>query len=216
MPVFAKNSSYTGLSIKAPVTVRMLIPAQKIKDAKSKLGTTVGPQTVDKVVWELQYFLCPSDAPDCASPTIALKTRFYSNRQNNKWMAEIEFDDFYVTPSAKFTFDAYQFAQEQDTFLDVTFTDSQVTFAVNGRTLLQTDTLKKFAQIRQLTANSNFYDTAGNPLTVDDTLLQFNVSVMQLIDVGAILNVIIPLAVVGLVLGLVISLFRKRIPALAK
>jgi len=37
------------------------------------------------------------------------------------------------------------------------------------------------------------------------------VSIMQLIDVSAILNIVIPLAVVGAVLGLVISVFRKRL-----
>jgi hypothetical protein len=119
-----------------------------------------------------------------------------------------------VTPSARFIYEAFRFGQETDVTIDIAFRDSIVVVTFNGREILNTDTLKKFEQIRTLKTLNYFYDPAGAEIAgVADQYLVYNLQIIQVtaFDVSGLLNAIIPVAVALAVVGVVIALFRTGI-----
>jgi hypothetical protein len=218
MPVFSGKARYTDLNIKRPVTLRMEIYKSTILGAKAQLGTTRDDKIVDNVRWGLQIFVCKEGEPDCVRSLHAISVVFSSDRGNNRWLLTVYVEPYYVEPPAQFAFEAFRYGYEQDVTIDVTFRDTQLSVWFNGREVLSTDLLKGFEQIRELTANNYFYDPAGSEIPgVADIYLVYNVKIIQPLDVGGVVNAVLPLAistaVLGLVMSLIFTVFRKITPA---
>jgi len=214
MPVMSNKVIYGNLTIKPPITLRIQLPKTTILGAKSVLGTTKDSSTVDNVRWGLEVHVCKEGEPDCTTTHHALSVVFSSDRGNNRWLVTVYVESFYVTPSAQFIYEAFRFGQETDVTIDVTFRDSIIIVVFNGREILNTDTLKKFEQIRTLKSLNYFYDPAGAEIAgVADQYLVYNLQLIQVptFDVSGLLNAIIPVAVALAVIGVVIALFRTGI-----
>ncbi|GAY26670.1 hypothetical protein ATG_18740 [Desulfurococcaceae archaeon AG1] len=201
MPVMSDKVAYTGLNIKPPVTLQMVLPKETILAAKSRLGSTVGTQTVDNVRWGLEVHVCPEDQPDCTTTQHALTVVVSSDRGNNRWLLTVYFEAFYVSPTASFQFELFRFGSESDVVVSINFTDTVIGITANGKSVINTDTFKRFSQIRTLKANSYFYDPSGAEITgYGSDVLVYNVTIVRGIDVGAIINTVIPLAaIVGVI-----------------
>jgi hypothetical protein len=214
MPVMSNKVTYGNLAIKPPITLRMQLPKTTILGAKSYLGTTKDTTTVDNVRWGLEVHVCKEGEPDCTTTYHALSVVISSDRGNNRWLVTAYVESYYVTPSAQFVYEAFKFGQETDVTIDVTFRDSIIVVTFNGKEVLNTDTLKKFEQIRTLKSNNYFYNPAGAEITgVADQYLVYNLQMVQAptFDVSGLLNAIIPLAIALAVIGIVISLLRTGI-----
>jgi len=217
MPIMTPTIKYVDLKLKAPIVLKAIIPKDNLVGAKSKLGTTVDTTTVDNVRFGCSVYMCKEGEPDCATPTKALTVVFRSERTNNRWVLDVTLESFYVSPSATLTFEIFKFGSETDTVIDVTFRDSFVSVSVNGKSYLDTDTFKKFEQIRQIECVSAYLAPDGS--TIDPSKLSaylaFNLQVTQIADATALFNAIIPLAITLAVIGVVMTLimsFAKKIP----
>jgi hypothetical protein len=214
MPVMSGTVEYDELAIKPPVTLRMQLLKSSLVGAKSYVGATRDTRTIDNVRWGLEVHVCKEGEPDCTTTYHALSIVFSSDRSNNRWLVWVYVESYFVSPSAVFIQEAFRFGQETDVTIDVTFRDSTIVIAFNGKEILNTDTLKKFEQIRKLKAANYFYDLGGAVVPgVADHYLVYNLQVVQVatFDVSALLNSIIPMAVALAVVGIVISLFRTGI-----
>jgi hypothetical protein len=214
MPVMSGNVVYDKLAIKPPVTLRMQLLKSTLVGAKGHVGATRDTRTIDNVRWGLEVHVCKEGEPDCTTTYHALSVVFSSDRSNNRWLVWIYIESYYVTPPALFIHEAFRFGQETDVTIDVTFRDSAIVVTLNGREILNTDTLKKFEQIRVLRSANYFYDLQGTAVpNVADQYLVYNLQVVQAttFDASALLNAIIPIAVALAVIGIVISLFRTGI-----
>jgi len=162
----------------------------------------------------LEVHVCKEGEPDCTTTYHALSIVFSSDRSNNRWLVWVYVESYFVTPSAVFIQEAFRFGQETDVTIDVTFRDSTIVVALNGREILNTDTLKKFEQIRMLRSANYFYDLQGAVVAgVADQYLVYNIQIIQAttFDISSLLNAVIPLAVALAIVGIVISLFRTGI-----
>jgi hypothetical protein len=214
MPVMSNKVTYGNLAIKPPITLRMQLPKTTILGAKSVLGTTKDDKTVDNVRWGLEVHVCKEGEPDCTTTHHALSVVFSSDRGNNRWLVTVYVESYYVSPVAQFVYEAFKFGQETDVTIDVTFRDSIVVVTFNSKEILNTDTLKKFEQIRTLKSNNYFYDPTGAEIAdVANQYLVYNLQLIQVttFDVSGLLNAIIPIAVALAVIGIVISLLRTGI-----
>jgi hypothetical protein len=212
MPVMSNKATYTDLTIKPPVTLRMQLLKTTILGAKSYLGSTKDTSTVDNVRWGLEVHVCKEGEPDCTTTNHALTVVFSSDRGNNRWLVTVYVESYYVTPSAQFVFEAFRFGQEQDVTIDVTFRDTQLSVLFNGKEILASDLIKKFEQIRTLKANNYFYNTAGSEISgVADQYLVYNLQITQPTDISGIVNVVLPIAVTIAVIGIVMALLRTGI-----
>jgi hypothetical protein len=213
VPLFTNKVAYSDLNIRAPVTLRFQLPVDKIKSAKTYLGTTKDTTTVDNVKWELVIDVCKEGEPDCATPVTALRFRVRSDRANSKWVVDVVFDTYYVSPVAMFTADLFPFGRETDVVADITFSDSTVNVVVNGKSVVFTDTFKRFEQIRRLSAQNMFLSPVGSEVAgVADPVLVFNLNIVTGINVMGIIGSVIPLVVALSVVGVVL----KTIPAVLK
>ena len=218
MPVMSGNVVYDKLAIKPPVTLRMQLLKSAIAGAKSYVGTTRDTRTIDNVRWGLEVHVCKEGESDCTTAYHALSIVFSSDRSNNRWLVWVYVESYFVSPPATFIHEAFRFGQETDVTIDVTFRDSTIVVTFNGKEILNTDTLKKFEQIRMLRSANYFYDLQGAAVPgVADQYLVYNLQVIQAttFDVSGLLNAIIPMAVALAVVSIVISLFRTgmlRIP----
>jgi len=212
MPIMSDKIVYKELALKAPITLRMQIPKETILGAKKFLGQTVGNQTVDSVRWGLVVNLCKEDEPDCTTSVTGLSVMLWSYRANNVWQLHVYFAEFYTTPTAKFIIDAFKFGQETDVTIDITFRDSTVSITLNGKEILTTDTLKKFAQIRELGAQNEYLDTNLQEVNITD-YNAYNLQTIQIttIDTLGLVNAIVPIAVAIAIVGVVLSLFKTGI-----
>jgi hypothetical protein len=214
MPIMSGKVIYDNLAIKPPTTLRMQISKSTLTGAKSYLGTIKDNKTVDNVRWGLEVHVCKEGESDCNTAYKAVTVVFSSDRANSRWLLWIYVESFYVTPSAQFIYEAFRFGQETDVTIDVTFRDTTIVVALNGKEVLNTDTLKKFEQIRTLKANNYFYDPTGAEIAgVADQYLVYNLQIVQIttFDVTGLLNAIIPIAIAIAVIGIVISLLRTGI-----
>ena len=204
--------TYTGLAIKPPITLQMWVPKDKITGAKAKLGTTVGGKTVDAVKWSLTLSVCKEGEPGCTTPTDALVLTLISDRTNSLWKVQVMFKDYYVTPPAVFIKDVFKFGLEQDVYINASFNGSLVTITVNGSTVIATDTLKKFEEISTLKAESMFMDSTGAEIPgVGDEYLVFNLTTVAMFDASQILGIVLPLAVLGAVVGLLVKALPRAL-----
>jgi hypothetical protein len=214
MPVMSSNAVYDKLAIKPPVTLRMQLLKSTIAGAKGFVGTTRDTRTIDNVRWGLEVYVCKEGEPDCTTTYHALSVVFSSDRSNNRWLLWVYVESYFVSPSAVFIYEAFRFGQETDVTIDITLRDSTIVVAFNGKEILNTDTLKKFEQIRTLRSANYFYDLNGNVVAgVADQYLVYNVQVLQVasFDVSGLLNTILPIAIAIAVIGIVISLLRTGI-----
>ena len=210
MAIMSNKVSYTNLAIKPPVTLRMQLAKANILGAKSKLGTTKDTTTVDNVRWGLTVEVCKEGEPDCTTSYKAVTVVFRSIRAESKWVIDVYFEDYYVTPSAMFEYDAFKFGSETDVNIDIQFRDSTVTIVFNGNTLITTDTFKKFEQVRKLSSLNYFTDPAGAEVAgVADQYLVYNLQVISVQDFTAIVNAIIPIAITLAVVAVVFALIRS-------
>jgi len=209
MPIMSDKIVYRELAIKAPVTLRMQIPKETILGAKKFLGQTVGNQTVDSVRWGLVVNLCKEDEPDCTTPTTGLTVMLWSYRAGSVWQLHVYFGEFYTTPTAKFIIDTFKFGQETDVTIDITFRDSTVSITLNGKEILTTDTLKKFAQIRELGAQNEYLDANFQEVPIAE-YNAYNLQTIQIstIDISGLVNSVIPIAVAIAVIGIVLAMFK--------
>jgi hypothetical protein len=218
MPVFSDKSTYTNLNIKRPITLRVELLKSTILGAKSVLGSTKDTQTVDNVRWGLEVHVCKEGEPDCSNTQHALTVVFTSDRGNNRWLITVYVEPYYVSPPAQFVYEAFKFGSEQDVYIDLSFRDTQLSVVLNGKEILATDLLKGFEQIRTLKANNYFYDPTGVEIpNVADQYLVYNVRTISTMDITGLVNSILPLvialAVVGVVITLIFTVFRKTTPA---
>jgi len=218
MPVFSDKASYQNLNIKRPITLRMELLKNTILGAKSVLGSTKDTKTVDNVRWGLEIHVCKEGEPDCSTTQHAITVVFNSDRGNNRWLITVYVEPYYVNPPAQFVYEAFKFGSEQDVYIDLTFRDTQLSVVFNGREILATDLLKGFEQIRTLKANNYFYDPTGVEITgVADQYLVYNVRTISTMDITGLVNSILPLvitlAVVGIVITLIFTVFKKTAPA---
>lgn len=220
MPVFSKSTAYAGLSIKPPITLRIHITKDQLVKARSYLGTTVGTATVDKVKFGLDITVCSVGQPDCASDIPALAVAVFSDRANNRWTINIYFKSYYVTPDTEIVQELMKFGQEQDIDIDVTFRDTKITVSspTLGKRFIDTDMLKGFEQIRRLISTSSFYDTAGNSIVVDDSILYLVVDTIPVseLNVSQILGVVLPIAVTASITTALFTVFRHLLPSLRR
>ncbi|MEM4068078.1 MAG: hypothetical protein QXV17_14595 [Candidatus Micrarchaeaceae archaeon] len=222
MPVFSKSTEYSGLSIKPPITLRIHITKDQLVKARSYLGTTVGNATVDKVKFGLDITVCNVGQPDCASGTDipALAVAVFSDRANSRWTINIYFKSYYVTPDTEIVQELMRFGQEQDIDIDVTFRDTKITVSspTLGKRFIDTDVLKSFEQIRRLISTSSFYDTAGNSIVVNDSVLYLVVDTIPVseLNVSQILGVVLPIAVTASVTAALFAVFRHLLPSLRR
>jgi hypothetical protein len=214
MPIMSGTVAYDNLAIKPPITLRMQLLKTAIVGAKSYVGTTRDTRTIDNVRWGLEVYVCKEGEPDCTTTYHALSIVFSSDRSNNRWLVWVYVESYFVSPSAVFIHEAFRFGQETDVTIDVTFRDTTIVVALNGKEILNTDTLKKFEQIRTLRSANYFYDLGGAVVSgVADQYLVYNLQIVQAttFDVSGLLNAIIPIAVAIAVIGIVISLLRTGI-----
>ena len=71
MPVFGASTTYDGLSIKPPVTLRMEIKKENLQIVGGYIGKTVtvgGTQyTVGSAYYTLTIYVCKEGEPDCTT-----------------------------------------------------------------------------------------------------------------------------------------------------
>jgi hypothetical protein len=211
MPIMTDKITFKELAIKPPVTLRLQFPRSALVEAKGKLGSTVDTTTVDNVRWGAVISVCKEGEPDCATPIKALSVYLMSDRANSRWIVDVYFEEYYVTPRARITYELFKFGAEVDTTIDITFRDSVVSVIANNRELVTTDTMKKFEQIREIGADNAYVDPTGADIAVIDPP-PYNLTIIQVADVtgvvSAILPIVITVAVLGVVIGLLVRIFR--------
>lgn len=211
MPIMNDKVAYTGLDIRPPATLQMIVSREKILSAKGKFGQTVGTQTVDNVRWGLEVHVCPPDQIDCATTQFALSIVVSSDRGNSRWLITVNFESYYVSPApASFQQELFKFGSETDVVVNIAISDGQVSVVANGRPVIVTDTFKKVGQIRTLKANNYFFDPSGAEIAgFGASDLVYNVTILKGFDIGAILNVVIPLVVTSSILSIIPKLLAR-------
>jgi len=214
MPLMTNKVAFKELKIKPPTTIRLQFTKASLVEAKTKLGTTIAGKTIDNVRWGAVISVCKEGEPDCATPIKALSVYVKSERANARWVVEVFFEEYYVSPRARVVYELFKFGAEVDTTIDVTFRDSVVSVIANNRELITTDTMKKFEQIREISADNSYIDPAGVDIAEIDPP-PYNLVIVQVADVtgvvSAILPIVITVAVLGVVIGLLVKIFRAPI-----
>lgn len=217
MPVMSDKVTYGNLNIKPPITFRLQFTKDQLVGARGQFGATVGTQTVDNVRWGFEVHVCPEGQPDCTTTQHALTVVLQSDRGNNRWLLTTYFESFYVSPTAQFQYEVFKFGSETDLAIDIVFTDSIVRVVANNKTAIDTDTFKRFEQVRTLKANNYFFDAAGAEVVNFGTqYLSYIATSVKPIELGALVNQILPIAVTIGAVGLVIGTLRQLLPALRR
>jgi len=211
MPLMYDKVAYTNLDIRPPVTFQMVVSKEKILSAKGKFGQSADGRTVDNVRWGLEIHVCPPDQIDCATTQHALSIVVSSDRGNNRWLITVYFESYYVSPApAEFQLELFRFGSETDVNVNINISGTQVSVTANGRPVVATDTFKEVGQIRTLKANNYFYDPSGNEISgFGASDLVYNVTISKGFDVVAIINAVIPLAIVASIVSVIPRLLAR-------
>ena len=219
MPVFAPGTSYTSLNITPPVGLRIIIPKSNIQGALSEIGQTVSvtsgstttTETVAQVLWGLQIAVTSPTSPT-ASPAQALEVDLIYNGQ--QFLLQIIIGTYYVSSPITLQYNyPINPTQLTDAVIDIYFQGNDITIYGNGQQLFSTDMLKTIGAIQTLTSDSAYLTSSGSPISGLTNYLTYNVQQLYQINVGQLIDIILPLSAAAIVIGLVPKLLNKVRPA---